>query len=110
MAIVGDLHIGTPQSLWELCLSKLREIKPSRLVLLGDAFDFENGKPSLWEVTDFFRKLREISTEVIPVLGCSDSNPKGLLEVLRELSFSKEPLKPQLLKPSPVRAEALAAS
>lgn len=107
MAVVGDLHIGTPQSLWELCFSRLKQIKISHLVLLGDTFDFENGKPSLWEVTGFFRKLREIGVEVIPVLGCSDSSREGLLDALRELSLSEEPLKPQLLKPSPVRAEAV---
>ncbi|MBO3832901.1 MAG: metallophosphoesterase [Candidatus Brockarchaeota archaeon] len=107
MAVVGDLHIGTPQSLWQLCLSKLREIKPSYIVLLGDTFDLVNGKPSLWEVAGFFRGLRQMEVEVIPILGCADSSQKSLFEAVQGLSLSKKPLRLQLLKPNLIRALAI---
>jgi len=107
MAVVGDLHIGTPQTLWEQCLSRLREIKPSYLVLLGDTFDLVDGKPSLWEVAGFFRGLSEMEAEVIPVLGCADSSQTRLFDALQDLSLSRKPLRPQLLKPNLIRALAI---
>ncbi|MEM3660721.1 MAG: hypothetical protein QXU11_10015 [Thermoproteota archaeon] len=38
LAVVGDLHIGAPQSLWLPCLRRLMKIHPTHLVLLGDVF------------------------------------------------------------------------
>jgi hypothetical protein len=107
MAVVGDLHIGTPQSLWQECLSKLEEVKPSYIVFLGDTFDFENGKPTRWETLTFFRRLRKIGAEVIPVLGCSDSNRRRLFEVLEKQAFRTYPVRPQLLEASPFMAETV---
>ncbi|MBO3842241.1 MAG: hypothetical protein FGF48_07490 [Candidatus Brockarchaeota archaeon] len=43
LTVVGDLHIGVPQSLWLPCLRKLMKINPTHLVLLGDVFDFVEG-------------------------------------------------------------------
>jgi hypothetical protein len=107
MAVVGDLHIGTPQSLWHECLSKLEEVKPSYIVFLGDTFDFENGKPTKWETVTFFRGLRKIGAEVIPVLGCSDSSRRRLFEVLEKQAFRTYSLRPQLLEASPFTAETV---
>lgn len=100
IAVVADLHIGTLQSIYEVCIDRLKEIKPSYLVFLGDTFDFVNGKPVLFEVSKFMDALREIEAEIIPLLGCSDSSWKGLFETLQRISFKRGPLKPQLLKPN----------
>ncbi|MEM3470353.1 MAG: metallophosphoesterase family protein, partial [Thermoproteota archaeon] len=83
-AVVADLHIGTNQSLWETCLEKLKKIRPSYVILLGDTFDYVNGSPTLWEVTSFMNGLRELKAEVIPVSGCSDSDRLKLLEAMKQ--------------------------
>jgi len=105
-AAVSCLHVLTPQSLWESCLERLSEIEPKYLVLVGDTFDYERGDPTLWEIETFMRELRDLGTEVIPLLGCSDSNPMKLLEVMRNVLFRDEPIRPQLLNPSKIRSDA----
>jgi len=105
-AAVTCLHVLTPQSLWESCLERLSEIEPKYLVLVGDTFDYERGDPTLWEIETFMRELRDLGTEVIPLLGCSDSNPMKLLEVMRNVLFRDEPIRPQLLNPSKIRSDA----
>ncbi len=107
MAVVGDLHIGTNQSLWQLCLKKIEEIRPSYLILLGDTFDYVHGDPSLWEVTEFMNTLRKLKVEIIPVFGCSDSDWRELFETMQRLSFKRGPLRPQLLEPNTIVSEAV---
>jgi len=107
MAVVADLHTGTEQSLWRLCIEKLKEIHPSYIVFLGDAFDLINGKPRLYEITKFMDALRDIKAEIIPISGCSDSSDEKLLEAMQRFSFARGPLRPQLLKPNIEISKAL---
>lgn len=107
MAVVADLHIGTEQSLWRLCIEKLKEIRPSYIVFLGDTFDIVNGKPRLYEIAKLMNALRDLKAEIIPVSGCSDSGNEKLLEAMQKISFARGPLRPQLLKPNVEISEAL---
>ena len=107
VAVIADLHIGTNQSLWEICLKRLREIHPSYLILLGDTFDYVNGSPTLWEVTSFMNGLREIRAEVIPLFGCSDSDQSKLLETMKRLLFREESIRSQLMESNVVRSGAV---
>ncbi|MEM4610226.1 MAG: metallophosphoesterase family protein [Thermoproteota archaeon] len=106
-AVVADLHIGTNQSLWETCLEKLKKIRPSYVILLGDTFDYVNGSPTLWEVTSFMNGLRELKAEVIPVSGCSDSDRLKLLEAMKQLLFTEDSIRPQLLESNDTRSGAV---
>lgn len=107
LVVVGDLHIGVPQSLWLSCLRRLVKINPTHLVLLGDVFDFVEGKPKASHVVGFFRLLKNLNVRVRCVLGCSDSNATGFLEALMRLVFTKEPEEPQLYDSSPMLTEAV---
>jgi len=107
MAIIGDLHIGTPQSLWLPCLRRLRGIGPTHLVLLGDTLDFVKGKPRASHVVGFFRLLKNLDVHMRSVSGCSDSNVQGFLETLARFAFTKGPEEPQLYNPNPVLTEAI---
>ena len=107
MAIIGDLHIGTPQSLWLPCLRRLKKIRPTHLVLLGDTFDFMKGKPRASHAVGFLRLLKSLSVHVRSVSGCSDSSVLGFLETLARFAFVKGPEEPQLYNPNPVLTEAI---
>ncbi|MEM2051014.1 MAG: hypothetical protein QXZ66_01950 [Thermoproteota archaeon] len=107
LAVVGDLHIGVPQSLWLPCLRRLMKIHPTHLVLLGDVFDFVKGKPKASQVVGFFRLLKDLGVHMKCVLGCSDSNVSGFLETLMRLAFTEGPEEPQLYNPNPMLTEAV---
>ncbi|MEM3424269.1 MAG: hypothetical protein QXI42_00475 [Thermoproteota archaeon] len=107
MAVVGDLHIGTPQSLWLPCLRELKRIYPTHLVLLGDMFDFVKGEPKALQVVGFFRLLKGLGAHVRFVLGCSDSGITGFLETLGRFAFVEGPEEPQLFSPNPTLTEAM---
>ncbi|MEM2940160.1 MAG: hypothetical protein QW304_01195 [Thermoproteota archaeon] len=107
LAIVGDLHIGTPQSLWLPCLRRLMKIHPTHLAFLGDMFDFVKGKPRASHVVGFLRLLKSLDVHMRYVSGCSDSSVSGFLETLGRFAFTKGPEEPQLYDPNPVLTEAM---
>jgi len=105
MAIIGDLHIGTPQSLWLPCLRRLKKIRPTHLVLLGDTFDFMKSRPRASHAVGFLRLLKSLSVHARSVSRCSDSSVPGFLETLARFAFVKGPEEPQLY--NPVLTEAI---
>ncbi|MBO3800665.1 MAG: hypothetical protein FGF52_06425 [Candidatus Brockarchaeota archaeon] len=107
LAVVGDLHIGIPQSLWLPCLRRLMKIRPTHLVLLGDVFDFVRGKPMVSHVVGFFRLLRNLRVHMRCVSGCSDSDASGFLKTLGRFAFVRGLEEPQLYNPNPVLTEAI---
>ncbi|MBO3833136.1 MAG: hypothetical protein FGF51_07135, partial [Candidatus Brockarchaeota archaeon] len=107
LVVVGDLHIGVPQSLWLPCLRMLRKIHPTHLVLLGDVLDFVKGEPKASHVVGFFGLLKSLGVHMRYASGCSDSDVPGLLEALERLAFVKGPWEPQLYNPHPTLVEAM---
>lgn len=107
MAVIGDLHIGTPQSLWLPCLRRLKKIHPTHLVLLGDTFDFTKGKPRASHVVSFLRLLKNLGVHMRSVSGCADSNVPAFLETLGRFAFAKGPEEPQLYNPNQMLTEAI---
>ncbi|MEM3389365.1 MAG: metallophosphoesterase family protein [Thermoproteota archaeon] len=107
LAVVGDLHIGAPQSLWLPCLRRLKKVHPTRLVLLGDTFDFVEGKPKASHVVSFIDLLKNLDVHVRCVLGCSDSNASKFLKTLMRFAFAEGPREPQLYNPCPMLVEAM---
>lgn len=78
-----------PQSLWLPCLRKLMKINPTHLVLLGDVFDFVEGKPKASHVVSFPRLLKNLNVHMRCVLGCSNSNVPGFLKPYQGLRSRK---------------------
>ncbi len=107
LAVVGDLHIGVPQSLWLPCLRRLMEIHPTHLVLLGDVFDFVEGKPKASHIISFLDFLKDLGARMRYVSGCSDSNAPEFLKTLRRFTFARGPWEPQLYSPHPILVEAI---
>ncbi|MBO3799125.1 MAG: metallophosphoesterase family protein [Thermoproteota archaeon] len=107
LAVVGDLHIGVPQSLWLPCLRRLKKIHPTHLVLLGDVFDFVKGKPKASHVISFLDLLKNLGVCMRYVSGCSDSSAPRFLKALMRFAFTKGPREPQLYNPNPMLVEAM---
>ncbi|MBO3842123.1 MAG: hypothetical protein FGF48_06880 [Candidatus Brockarchaeota archaeon] len=107
LGIVGDLHIGVPQSLWLPCLRMLRKIHPTHLVLLGDVFDFVKGKPKASQVVNFLNLLKSLGVHMRYASGCSDFDAPEFLEALARLAFANGPREPQLYNPHPTLVEAM---
>lgn len=96
-----------PKSLWLPCLRRLKRVRPTHLVLLGDVFDFVEGKPKASHVTGFLRLLKSLGIHVRRVLGCSDSSAPKFLKALMRFVFAEGPWEPQLYNPSPMLVEAM---
>ncbi|MEM4229390.1 MAG: metallophosphoesterase family protein [Thermoproteota archaeon] len=109
LAVVGDLHIGVPQSLWLPCLRRLQKAHPTHLVLLGDVFDFVRGVPRASQITGFLSLVKSLGVHMRYVSGCSDSNVPKFLKTLMKFAFAKGLWEPQLYSPRPMLVEAMRA-
>ncbi|MBO3809245.1 MAG: hypothetical protein FGF50_06585 [Candidatus Brockarchaeota archaeon] len=107
LVVVGDLHVGVPQSLWLPCLRRLMKIHPTHLVLLGDVFDFIKGKPKASHITGFLNLLKNLGAHMRYVSGCSDSDVSGFLKTLKRFAFTRGPEEPQLYNPNPMLTGAI---